>query len=141
MILGMGVDEAHRNGFLISFYKNWCWGEPEDKCFVLTTAKAALSNSLSGRRPTGTCECVTTRGFEGPLTQNIRQPIGFAALKGAQAEAFTANTTTVDLLLSHCNKYLSHPRSTRIIEIQSKKLKILMNNNKILKIKLPLLKS
>jgi hypothetical protein len=40
----------------------------------------------------------STRGFEGPTTQQIRRPIGFTASQGAQVEAFAANTTTADLL-------------------------------------------
>jgi hypothetical protein len=37
-------------------------------------------------------------GFKGMSMQDIGRPTGFAALQGAQAEAFAANTTTTDLL-------------------------------------------
>jgi hypothetical protein len=41
----------------------------------------------------------STKGLKGPSLQDIGRSIGFATLQGAQAKAFTANTTTTDLLL------------------------------------------
>jgi hypothetical protein len=37
-------------------------------------------------------------GFEGPSLQDIGHPTGFTAPQGAQAVAFTVDTTIVDLL-------------------------------------------